>query len=658
MKNSSDSVSDRDIDESPRNKKKGMKSVVRAFVISILVLVGVSYLIQGSQFFDIPGGVDGMTAPYVAGIVFFVVAAVINLAFRGSERFKKVSPAEMAVGYAVLSIGAAAAHLGVVGFTVSIPAFYYFAANRLHSVYRPVFEEISKFIAVKDLKSLVLFYRGGQSVVPWNLWIVPLLVLAAFWTLFFFFTMCLTVIYRKHWTEYEHLQYPLARSVGAVVKGSLAEMGVEGKTSIWKNSLLLSGCVLPIAWGIWGLFHYHFPGIPMPSGYIMLSDYFTEAPWDTLQRWPGIPLYYDRFLLLGIGYLLSMDTTFSVWFLYLLFVPIGRVVEVVAGYQPGMLFTPWEFSRGAFLGFAAILTWNVRRELGTIVRVALGIQKKDYDDKDEPLSYKVAFWGGLASISAIVIFCVAVLDMSLWFVLYMYLFIIANVVWFGRLRAEVGYPDGFSVPEATHYSLYNLFPRDTLGVRNALGFAYYHVPHYAGYGSMWMGILLHNYKLGDVMGVKRRTLSIVMIVAFIVAVISGYIFALPLIYEKGFDNANAWLAFGKNQTFYHLGDAFAPLTSWGSIGFGLVFVVLMGLLRTAFIWFPINPVAVPVVSLGFARLIWAPFLIAWLVRTVVLRYGGVSTDRRVRPFFIGLIAGSVFMSMVSLIHGLILRIVI
>ena len=36
---------------------------------------------------------------------------------------------------------------------------------------------------------------------------------------------------------------------------------------------------------------------------------------------------------------------------------------------------------------------------------------------------------------------------------------------------------------------------------------------------------------------------------------------------------------------------------------------------------------------------WSPFFIAWLLKLVILRYGGLRFYRRALPFFLGLVLG-------------------
>jgi hypothetical protein len=68
----------------------------------------------------------------------------------------------------------------------------------------------------------------------------------------------------------------------------------------------------------------------------------------------------------------------------------------------------------------------------------------------------------------------------------------------------------------------------------------------------------------------------------------------------------------------------------------------MGLLllaRHRLLWWPLHPLGFPIAVVWSTNQVWFSIFVAWLLKLVVLRYGGPCLYRASRPFFIGLIAG-------------------
>jgi hypothetical protein len=78
-------------------------------------------------------------------------------------------------------------------------------------------------------------------------------------------------------------------------------------------------------------------------------------------------------------------------------------------------------------------------------------------------------------------------------------------------------------------------------------------------------------------------------------------------------------------------------------GLGAVTVVFIAWMRLRFFWWPFHPVGY---ILGLSTLVdegcgQSPFLIAWLAKSLVLRYGGLRLYQQTLPIVIGLIVGDV-----------------
>ena len=73
--------------------------------------------------------------------------------------------------------------------------------------------------------------------------------------------------------------------------------------------------------------------------------------------------------------------------------------------------------------------------------------------------------------------------------------------------------------------------------------------------------------------------------------------------------------------------------------FGGGVTLLLTYLRTRFIGFPLSPAAYVLDVTWAMELFWLDITIAWFIKTMFLRYGGIKLYRTALPFFLGLILG-------------------
>jgi hypothetical protein len=71
---------------------------------------------------------------------------------------------------------------------------------------------------------------------------------------------------------------------------------------------------------------------------------------------------------------------------------------------------------------------------------------------------------------------------------------------------------------------------------------------------------------------------------------------------------------------------------------GVTFV--LSALRLRFWWWPLHPVGYLVANVNGAQWWWGPLFIAWLLKTLVIRYGGLRLYQRTVPMAIGVIVGT------------------
>jgi hypothetical protein len=68
-------------------------------------------------------------------------------------------------------------------------------------------------------------------------------------------------------------------------------------------------------------------------------------------------------------------------------------------------------------------------------------------------------------------------------------------------------------------------------------------------------------------------------------------------------------------------------------------VLALSLLRQTFVWWPFHPIGYVLAGTPSMDYMWCPFFLGWLIKLVILRYGGIRIYRQALPFFLGLILG-------------------
>jgi hypothetical protein len=72
------------------------------------------------------------------------------------------------------------------------------------------------------------------------------------------------------------------------------------------------------------------------------------------------------------------------------------------------------------------------------------------------------------------------------------------------------------------------------------------------------------------------------------------------------------------------------------IGGGIA--LALNLLRQRLFWFPFHPMGFAMAS-AYGFHLWAPFLVVWVLKTLILRLGGHAGYRRLVPLFLGIALG-------------------
>lgn len=491
---------------------------------------------------------------------------------------------------------------------------------------------IPPHLVVSDPRALDRLYLGSSTLYTpdhWRPWLEPL----GWWTLFamaLVWTMlCGMSMLRRQW-DYERLNYPIA---GVPLEATAPGRELFGSRLFW---VAFVGAALIQLWrlahNLWpavpainiGVYNYTFKGLPLSAaGAIPLSSY---------------PFSY------GMAYLLPLQLAQSVWVFFWL-ARVEMVVSAMFGQYQWQGF-PYVQQQGvgAYFGIALFVLWAARGHLKQVWWAATG-QGSNTADQGEALPSALALWGFVAGVATLLVFSMAAGMRPVTAVCFLGLFLgIALTI--TRIRAELGLPT---------IELYQVGPDDILqtvtGTRAwskrdlAVMSLYFWLVR--THRQLPMPVHADALRIGHESRLSLRGLSVVILLASAVAIVAAFWAYLHVMYQVGYESAKftgpAGWAFGN--------DPWRKLESWlanprdpqygatGAYIFGLGFTLFLAAMRTRFVWWPFHPVGYVVAgSFGLFRL-WLPIFLTWMVKSLLLRYGGMSAYRQARPFFLGLVFG-------------------
>jgi hypothetical protein len=76
-----------------------------------------------------------------------------------------------------------------------------------------------------------------------------------------------------------------------------------------------------------------------------------------------------------------------------------------------------------------------------------------------------------------------------------------------------------------------------------------------------------------------------------------------------------------------------------AIGVGILIALFLAAMRMRFTWWVFHPVGFATSSTWSMENLWVCMFLGWLIKTLILRYGGAKMYRPAVPFFIGLVIG-------------------
>ena len=193
-----------------------------------------------------------------------------------------------------------------------------------------------------------------------------------------------------------------------------------------------------------------------------------------------------------------------------------------------------------------------------------------------------------------------------------------------------------------------------LGPVGMVGMAYTYV-WCADIRTFVMASCAHGLKLAEALGSNRRPLFWLILLAVVTSVVGSVWSVLVICYEYGGINLSGWFfGGGVRAPFEYVAVKLnAPtLPNWEGwihtlVGGGVMAALMLA--RHHLLWWPLHPTGYPIGAVWLMDRLWLSVFMAWLVKVLVMKYGGPVLYRRIRPFFLGLIFGQFVISGVWLL---------
>jgi hypothetical protein len=555
---------------------------------------------------------------------------------------------ELLTVYTVVLVATPVLGAGVLFFVFSTVVSYYYYARVLTN-----WEVFLPFIPIwfgPSSSSAVEGYFAGGVAVPWAEWARPLAAWSSFMICLFGARVCLLVLVQKQWIRNERLTMPLAE----IPLGMIEESGRTGTGRLPRNALFWLGLVFAAFLGFQAELTTRLPWVPSLPMSVTIMQRQVVGPFSVLG---DLRLLLAPWLL-ALAYLMPAQLSFSVWFFWLVKTAMA-MLAVIFGASPGPVDewwghdfpAPFDQQTGAVLVFSGWVLWRARGHLTRALRIAFTRQRRE-SDADEPISYRWTFASLLVCFLWMAAFLVLAGCRPVFALLYVPL-LVGVAFSCTRISAETAFDPNIwflhgIVPMATGTRA--LRPREIVSLV-ATGWAHSPFPRQV-ISACSMNALL-SFKIGDAAGVPLRRLTRVLLLGFLVALGVGLVYVLHAVYRIGFNSTFVgstglfpgwYFGLAGETIFEDLTDPQGP--EWNGVvwwGVGAAVFVFLAAMRLRFLWWPFHPVGY---VLGFGLMAGEfigglPFVVAWLAKALVLRYGGLRLYRETLPVAIGLIVGDV-----------------
>ncbi len=603
-----------------------------------------------------------MFGPYPSTISLFANVVFLLFILNGiNALWRRVSPkscftqAEQLTIYTMLAVSTAISGLdGAAILSQIMPHGTWFGAANHWGSWLDAFPS---WLVVRDPEAVRAHYLGSTSFYHWQYirpWLIPCFCWTLFITVLLFVANCINVLVRPQWADREKLSFPIIWLPMEMTDPS------RERTSFYRNRVMWAGFAIAAAISLWNGIGFMYPSLPaIQVGVTDFRPMLNTKPWSALD-WAPITFYP---IVIGLGFLLPLELLFSCWIFY--FYWRGQIVLTSAmGWDttPDFPFQP-EQGFGSLMGLFLFYLYTGRKTYARIARnlfSALKNREVGTEDTGEALTERQAATGVLIGFLLLIGFCSAA-HVALWVSVSFFLIYLASISVVTRIRAELGAPVHdfhFMGPDAMIPRVFSsavLKPAD-------MAFYTFSFALTRAHRSDAMPVGLEGLQMAKQKGMEPRRMFAAITAATALSAIATFWAFEHQAYSLG-------AAAKFNQGTGHAQQAMVRMASWmggslhatpnkqaaGAMGFGLAVTLLLAACRLQFNAFPLHPLGFALSSSWAIGICWMPLLIAWVLKALTMRFGGLTAYRRAVPFFLGMVLGDCVLGSIWALLSLLLN---
>ena len=625
----------------------------RAFFIGALMALALGVFSSYNRMLVRSSPMTDDFMPPVTLFLLFLLPLVINVPLRVIRPGSMLGTGELATIYIMMLSAAAVPTRGFVEFlgpTVTGAQYFASAQNHWDTLIAPHMSR-PPWIVPRGADVIRAYYEGLPSgePIPWGAWLLPMAGWLSFCMALSMAMVCMAVILRRQWMDNERLVYPLMTAPIKLVEQDRPPQSANPRAlgPIWRSRIFWIGFMIPfLILAMRGLSRFY----PAVFPYINTRTriYFFE-------RSAFLRLNFNP-LVIGLLYFVRRDILMGLWV-------FPALIQVVFGYftwagalplNPPRIGTWSGKTSRAFTGAGAMLVyvgsflWAGRRHLRDVLGNAFTSRKR-VDDSGELLSYRTAVF----TLLVCGIFMCAWLrsaGMSWWqsagFLIVAFIIYLALT----RLIAEAGMPVAKS-PIVAQDFMTGALGASAFTAQNLIAFGFVYPFH----GEMRCNLLAHATNALKVahQTVKSRRRLIVggILVAVFLSFVGSAVLTIYYPYRRGGLNLDRFAFQWSSVSPWK--DAAAKIESvragrggpmWKGFPLMTAGAVAMGLICVAMRQFPKWPLHPAGLFIGFhwcGEVLITSAFVVWVLKGLIMKWGGAKLYKRLQPFFVGCIVGEV-----------------